>query len=152
MYAWTRTGAPAQPSPREAALAEIAHDFIAKVDRGEARSQVSYAAFKAALALSSAAPRAVGCTAWDISREVLGPCTQAELDEWEKTKNTKTGRILLMWMDRALKAEAALTSTSRALPPDWEQDKAETSRMKPAVTRPSRDTGSAQSLRNSEAK
>ena len=38
----------------------------------------------------------------------LEPCTQAELDEWEAIKYTKTGRILSMWMDRALKAEKAL--------------------------------------------
>lgn len=35
---------------REAALEKAALDFIAKVDRGEARSQSTYAAFKAALA------------------------------------------------------------------------------------------------------
>jgi hypothetical protein len=38
-----------QQSPREAALEAAALDFIAKVDRGEARSERSYAAFKAAL-------------------------------------------------------------------------------------------------------
>jgi hypothetical protein len=40
----------------------------------------------------------------------LGPCTQAELDQWEKEKDTKTGRILLMWKERAEKAEAALAA------------------------------------------
>jgi hypothetical protein len=40
--------------------------------------------------------------------DALGPCTQAELDQWEKEKDTKTGRILLMWKERAEKAEAAL--------------------------------------------
>jgi predicted DNA-binding transcriptional regulator YafY len=37
---------------RETALEAAALDFIAKVDRGEARSKHSYAAFKAALALT----------------------------------------------------------------------------------------------------
>jgi len=41
------------PSPREQALEKAAVEFIAKVDRGEARSTQSYAAFKAALADSS---------------------------------------------------------------------------------------------------
>lgn len=41
-------------SDRETALARAAQDFIGKVDRGEARSSKSYAAFKAALALPSA--------------------------------------------------------------------------------------------------
>lgn len=38
---------------REEALAKAAQDFIDKVDRGEARSVKSYAAFKAALRLAS---------------------------------------------------------------------------------------------------
>lgn len=38
---------------REEALAKAAQDFIDKVDRGEARSVKSYAAFNAALRLSS---------------------------------------------------------------------------------------------------
>lgn len=46
------TGAePQTVSVREAALEVAAEYFIAKVDRGEARSKDSYAAFKAALAL-----------------------------------------------------------------------------------------------------
>jgi Lar family restriction alleviation protein len=43
---------PQEVGMREAALEAAARDFIAKVDRGEARSKNSYAAFKSALALS----------------------------------------------------------------------------------------------------
>jgi hypothetical protein len=42
----------------------------------------------------------------------LEPCTQAELDAWETEKDTKTGRLLQAWMDRALKAEEALALPS----------------------------------------
>lgn len=39
----------------------------------------------------------------------LGPCTQAELDTFEKHLDRKDAQLLLMWVDRAMKAEAALT-------------------------------------------
>lgn len=39
-----------QSGPAVAALVEAADEFVGKVDRGEARSEYSYAAFKAALA------------------------------------------------------------------------------------------------------
>lgn len=45
-----RVQTPAGEGAREAALASAAQDFVDKVDRGEARSKQSYAAFKAALA------------------------------------------------------------------------------------------------------
>lgn len=45
---------------REAALEKAARDFIAKVDRGEARSIYSYRAFQSALALPSVAQPSAG--------------------------------------------------------------------------------------------
>lgn len=39
-----------------AALKDAAEKFVSKVERGEARSRRSYAAFKAALAMLTAAP------------------------------------------------------------------------------------------------
>lgn len=46
-------------TPRERALDIAARDFVAKVERGEARSIRSYAAFKTALAMPSDPPMAV---------------------------------------------------------------------------------------------
>ena len=39
--------------------------------------------------------------------EPLGPCTQAELDAFQAL-DSKSKRLFLMWVDRALKAEDAL--------------------------------------------
>lgn len=44
-------------------------------------------------------------------QEALGPCTQAELDAWIETIDSKNSRLLVMWMERAKKAEAALAAT-----------------------------------------
>jgi Lar family restriction alleviation protein len=40
----------------------------------------------------------------------LGDCTQAEIDAWIETIDSKNHRLLLMWKERADKAEAALAA------------------------------------------
>lgn len=41
-------------------------------------------------------------------QEAIGPCTQAEIDAWIETIDSKNSRLIVMWMERAKKAEAAL--------------------------------------------
>lgn len=79
------------------------------------------------LAAQSAAP--IGCICQEQHRRgyctepgcsfaaaPVGPCTQAELDAWIETIDSKNARLLLMWKERAEKAEAALSAKSSGSP------------------------------------
>jgi hypothetical protein len=46
------------------------------------------------------------------AQRALGDCTQAEIDAWIETIDSKNSRLLLMWRDRALAAEAALSAVT----------------------------------------
>ncbi len=65
---------------REEALAKAAKDFIDKVDRGEARSVKSYAAFKAALRLASR--QEVSVTVEEIEKFIKDKAYPT-FDDWE---------------------------------------------------------------------
>jgi hypothetical protein len=90
-----------EQSPREAALEAAALDFCAKVDRGEARSVSSYAAFKAALgAVTSTDLRKKMEEIHDITQDTMLPA-------WQALQNI------------AATASSALSSTDSTQ--DWQQ-------------------------------
>lgn len=80
---------------REEALAKAAQDFIDKVDRGEARSVKSYAAFKAALRIASRQEVSV-----EELEEFIKDNAYTTFDDWEDDSA------------RALLAEYSITKRS----------------------------------------
>lgn len=123
---------------RESLLAKAAQDFIDKVDRGAARSEQSYAAFKAALASSPeqpAASSAVAQCAPTVTDEMVVAASKALMNTFIKKwfLGSYKGPVYLdcvngekSWEDEARAAlTAALTSTERWTAQDIAEAKAE---------------------------